>query len=95
MSALDVNEQGRQSRNLLGWLSGATGPLIGLLMLSVKTLDCPTSTASKSNATGVTTSCGMGKGAPVPLTGISNSDLLTALLCTRNVPATGPSAGGV
>ena len=35
MSALDVNEQGRQSRNLLGWLSGATGPLIGLLMLSV------------------------------------------------------------
>lgn len=35
MSALDVNAQGRQSRNLLGWLSGATGPLIGLLMLSV------------------------------------------------------------
>ncbi len=35
MSALGVNEQGRQSRNSLGWLSGATGPLIGLLILCV------------------------------------------------------------
>jgi ribose transport system permease protein len=35
MSALGVNEQGQQSRNSLAWLSGATGPLIGLLILCV------------------------------------------------------------
>jgi ribose transport system permease protein len=33
MSALDVREQGQPSRNMLAWLSGATGPLIGLIAL--------------------------------------------------------------
>ncbi|AVA24931.1 MULTISPECIES: ABC transporter permease [unclassified Rhizobium] len=35
MSALGVNEQSRQPRTSLAWLSGATGPLIGLLILCV------------------------------------------------------------
>ncbi|WFU12108.1 ABC transporter permease (plasmid) [Rhizobium sp. CB3090] len=33
MSALGVNEQSQQPRTSLAWLSGATGPLIGLLIL--------------------------------------------------------------
>ena len=33
MSALDIREQSQPSRNMLAWLRGATGPLIGLIAL--------------------------------------------------------------
>ncbi|MGO4568607.1 ABC transporter permease [Rhizobium sp. 2YAF20] len=35
MSALGVNQQAQQPRSSLAWLSGATGPLIGLLALCI------------------------------------------------------------
>ena len=35
MSALGVNQQAQQPRSSLSWLSGATGPLIGLLALCI------------------------------------------------------------